>query len=72
MYLLPSFDFSSVDETKLNKPQYNWGDMIRKITMFPKVRMQQILISLDVRIREFKQMVMAGTVLESGNNGCCI
>lgn len=23
--LLPSFDFSSVDETRLDKPQYNWG-----------------------------------------------
>ena len=25
VHLLPSFDFSSIDETKLNKPQYNWG-----------------------------------------------
>ena len=25
VHILPSFDFASVDETKLDRPQYNWG-----------------------------------------------
>ena len=25
IHLLPCFDFNSIDETKLNEPQYNWG-----------------------------------------------
>ena len=25
VHILPSFDYSSVDETKLDQPQYNWG-----------------------------------------------
>lgn len=25
IHLLPSFDFASVDETRLNEPQFNWG-----------------------------------------------
>lgn len=25
VHLLPSYDYSSVDETRLDKPQYNWG-----------------------------------------------
>ena len=25
VHILPSFDYASVDETRLNEPQYNWG-----------------------------------------------
>ena len=25
VHILPSFDYASVDETRLDKPQYNWG-----------------------------------------------
>ena len=25
VHLLPSYDYASVDETKLDKAQYNWG-----------------------------------------------
>lgn len=32
VHLLPSYDYASVDETKLDENKYNW-DMIRRITM---------------------------------------
>lgn len=44
VHLLPSYDYASVDETKLDKAQYNWG-MIRKITMCLTVLILQILIN---------------------------
>ena len=44
VHLLPSYDYASVDETKLDKAQYNWG-MIRKITMCLTALILQILIN---------------------------
>lgn len=58
MHLLPSFDFSSVDETKLNKPQYNWGYDPKNYNV-PEGSYATDPYKPDVRIREFKQMVMA-------------
>ena len=58
VHILPSFDFGSVDETKLDKPQYNWGyDPVN-------YNVPEGSYSTDpkdplCRIREFKQMVMA-------------
>lgn len=56
--LLPSFDFSSVDETKLDKPQYNWGYDPKNYNV-PEGSYATDPYKPDVRIREFKQMVMA-------------
>lgn len=58
VHLLPSFDFSSVDETKLNKPQYNWGYDPKNYNV-PEGSYATDPYKPDVRIREFKQMVMA-------------
>ena len=56
--LLPSFDFSSVDETKLDKPQYNWGYDPKNYNV-PEGSYATDPYKPDVRIREFKQMVQA-------------
>ena len=56
--LLPSFDFSSVDETKLDKPQYNWGYDPKNYNV-PEGSYATDPYQPEVRIREFKQMVMA-------------
>ena len=56
--LLPSFDFSSVDETKLDRPQYNWGYDPKNYNV-PEGSYATDPFKPDVRIREFKQMVMA-------------
>lgn len=58
VHLLPSFDFASVDETKLNKPQYNWGYDPKNYNV-PEGSYATDPYKPDVRIREFKQMVMA-------------
>ena len=72
VHLLPSFDFSSVDETKLNKPQYNWGYDPKNYNV-PEGSYATDPYKPDVRIREFKQMVMAlHRAWNQGNNGCCI
>ncbi|WP_300724791.1 type I pullulanase [uncultured Bacteroides sp.] len=58
VHLLPSFDFSSVDETKLDKPQYNWGYDPKNYNV-PEGSYSTDPYKPDVRIREFKQMVIA-------------
>lgn len=58
VHLLPSFDFASVDETKLKKPQYNWGYDPKNYNV-PEGSYATDPYKPDVRIREFKQMVMA-------------
>ena len=58
VHLLPSFDFSSVDETKLEKPQYNWGYDPKNYNV-PDGSYSTDPYRPEVRIREFKQMVMA-------------
>lgn len=58
VHLLPSFDFSSVDETKLDKPQYNWGYDPKNYNV-PDGSYSTDPYRPEVRIREFKQMVMA-------------
>ena len=58
IHILPSYDYGSVDETKLNTPQYNWGyDPVNYNV--PEGGYSTDPYSPEVRIREFKTMVKA-------------
>lgn len=56
VHLLPSFDFCSVDESRLNIPQYNWGYDPQNYNV-PDGSYSTDPEDGKVRIREFKQMV---------------
>lgn len=58
VHILPSFDFSSVDEEHLERPQYNWGYDPKNYNV-PEGSYSTDPTRPEVRIREFKQMVMA-------------
>ena len=58
VHILPSFDYSSVDETRLDTPQYNWGYDPKNYNV-PDGSYATDPYQPEVRIREFKQMVMA-------------
>src|SRR5690606_31571662 len=58
VHLLPVFDFLSVDETRLNEPQYNWGYEPVNFNV-PEGSYSTDPFDGNVRIREFKQMVKA-------------
>ena len=56
VHILPSFDYASVDETRLDKPQYNWGyDPVNYNV--PEGGYSTDPYKPEVRIHEFKQMV---------------
>ena len=56
IHILPSYDYGSVDETRLNEPQYNWGyDPVNYNV--PEGGYSTDPYNPEVRIREFKQMV---------------
>lgn len=56
IHLLPSYDFYSVDETKLDKPQYNWGyDPLNYNT--PEGSYSTDPSDGAIRIKEFKQLI---------------
>ena len=58
VHLLPSYDYGSVDETRLGTPQYNWGyDPVNYNV--PEGSYSSNPYDPATRIREFKQMVMA-------------
>ena len=58
VHILPSFDYASVDETRLGEPQYNWGyDPVNYNV--PEGGYSTDPYTPEVRIREFKQMVQA-------------
>ena len=58
VHILPSFDYASVDETRLSEPQYNWGyDPVNYNV--PDGSYSTDPYRPEVRIREFKQMVQA-------------
>lgn len=58
IHILPSFDYASVDETRLDEPQYNWGyDPVNYNV--PDGSYSTDPYQPATRIREFKQMVMA-------------
>ena len=58
VHLLPSYDYASVDETQLDKPQYNWGYDPQNYNT-PEGSYSTDPYTPETRIREFKQMVMA-------------
>ena len=58
IHILPSYDYGSVDETRLNQPQYNWGyDPVNYNV--PEGGYSTNPYEPATRIREFKQMVQA-------------
>ena len=58
VHILPSYDYGSVDETRLNQPQYNWGyDPVNYNV--PEGGYSTNPYDPACRIREFKQMVEA-------------
>ena len=58
VHLLPSYDYASVDETRLDDNQYNWGYDPQNYNV-PDGSYSTDPYRPDVRIREFKQMVQA-------------
>ena len=58
VHILPSYDFGSIDETRLDEPQYNWGyDPVNYNV--PEGSYSTDPNEPATRIREFKQMVQA-------------
>ena len=58
VHILPSYDYASVDETKLDTPQYNWGYDPLNYNV-PEGSYSTNPYDPTVRIKEFKQMVRA-------------
>ena len=58
VHLLPSFDFITIDESKPNVPQYNWGYDPQNYNV-PEGSYSTDPADGTIRIREFKEMVMA-------------
>ena len=56
IHLLPAFDYGSIDETKLNEPQFNWGYDPKNYNV-PEGSYSTNPYQGDVRIKEFKEMV---------------
>jgi len=58
VHILPSYDYGSVDETRLDEPQYNWGyDPVNYNV--PEGSYSTDPTDPLCRVREFKQMVQA-------------
>jgi pullulanase len=58
VHLMPSYDFGSIDETKLSENKYNWGYDPKNYNV-PDGSFSTNPYNPSVRIREFKQMVLA-------------
>lgn len=58
VHILPSYDYASVDESKPDKAQYNWGYDPQNYNV-PDSSYSTDPYKPDVRIKEFKQMVQA-------------
>lgn len=58
VHLLPAFDHYSIDETQLQKPQFNWGYDPKNYNV-PEGSFSSDPFNAEVRIREFKQMIKA-------------
>lgn len=58
VHILPSFDFASIDETRLDQPQYNWGYDPKNYNV-PEGSYATDPYEPTRRIKEFKTMVMA-------------
>lgn len=58
VHLLPAFDFYTIDETRLDEPQYNWGYDPQNYNV-PEGSYSTNPADGAVRIKEFKAMVQA-------------
>ncbi len=58
VHLLPSYDFYTVDETKLDKPQFNWGYDPHNYNV-PEGSYATDPYNPQIRVNEFKEMVQA-------------
>lgn len=58
VHILPSYDYASVDESKPDAPQYNWGYDPLNYNV-PEGSYSTDAATPTTRIREFKQMVQA-------------
>ena len=58
VHILPSYDYASVDETRLDTPQYNWGYDPLNYNV-PEGSYSTNPYDPTARIKEFKQMVQA-------------
>ena len=58
VHLLPSFDFASIDETRLTNKRFNWGYDPENYNV-PEGSYSTDPYHGEVRIKEFKQMVQA-------------
>ncbi|MHA7057300.1 type I pullulanase [Aquimarina sp. M1] len=56
VHLLPTYDHYAIDETKLEKPQFNWGYDPQNYNV-PEGSFSSDPYHAEVRIKEFKQMV---------------
>lgn len=56
VHLIPTFDHRSIDETKLNTPQYNWGYDPQNYNV-PEGSYSSDPYDGKIRIEEFKEMV---------------
>ncbi|MDE7185020.1 MAG: type I pullulanase [Lachnospiraceae bacterium] len=56
IHLLPSYDYATVDETKLDEPQYNWGYDPKNYNV-PEGSYSTDPYNGDVRVKEMKQMI---------------
>ena len=57
VHLLPVYDFATIDETKLDTPQFNWGYDPKNYNV-PEGSYSTDPYNGEVRIMEYKQMVM--------------
>jgi pullulanase len=58
VHLLPSFDFRSIDETRLEENKYNWGYDPENYNV-PEGSFSTDPFDPKARVREFKEMVLA-------------
>ncbi|MFY9243467.1 MAG: type I pullulanase [Polaribacter sp.] len=58
VHLLPTFDHYSIDESNLEKPQFNWGYDPQNYNV-PEGSFSTNPFDAEVRIKEFKRMVKA-------------
>ncbi len=58
VHLLPTYDFFTIDENELHKPQYNWGYDPLNYNV-PEGSYATDPTQGEVRIKEFKQMIKA-------------
>ena len=58
LHLLPAFDHRSIDETKLDEAQFNWGYDPQNYNS-PEGSYSTDPYNGEVRVNEFKQMVQA-------------